>query len=420
MKRRDFVKLAATGMGLAGLGQGAMAKPSQRILRKTPGKKLLVIFQRGGNDALNTLIPINPSQHSLYMNYRPTLGVPIANTLNTSHSDFGLHPSLASIHPIHQAGNMSFVHCVGYPGSDRSHFESESYYETAVPGNTLLEGWINRYLQNTTGDGGLIRAVAIGSTAPQSVMGLIPVPTSSNFGTLQVGDDSLADGATPPGQLQQILDQIHDLVPTAGNQSVYETGQAIFQMVESFSDRNLDDYVPANGATYPDTYFGERIKHAAQMLKEDPSPLNIEVATVDMNGYDTHAQQNSDGGHADLMSELSDSLAALYTDMGSQMNDLLVLVVTEFGRRVYENDSAGTDHGTGGVAMIMSNSASGQICLGSGWPGLEEHNLYYGDLDWRNDFRDIYWEILDSHMGLSTSEIDAIIPGHSYTPLGII
>ena len=419
MERRNFMKMMAACSGVGFVQNKVQARTANAVIRKTAGKKILVIFQRGGNDGLNTLIPTSSGQHALYMGYRPNIGVPVASTLASTHAQFGLHPSLAPLHPIHTAGKLSFIHAVGYPNPDRSHFESESYFETAVPGNTLIDGWLNRYLQFTTGDGGIIRAVAIGSTAPQSVMGAIPVPTSENFGTLQVGDDSLPEGSPPPGELQLILEQIHDLTPTTGNIGLYETGQKIFQMVESFSDRNLDTYIPENGAVYPDTYFGWRVKHAAQMLKDDPTALNIEVATVDMGGYDNHAQQTAEGGHPDLLAELASSMAAFNTDMGARMNDVLVLVVSEFGRRVLENDSAGTDHGTGGLAMVMTNQASGQVCLGSGWPGLESNSLYDGDLAWVNDYRDIYWEIMNTHMGISTSDLSSIIPGHTHTPLGI-
>jgi len=421
MKRRDFMNILAAGTAAGAIPQYAFSRSSLRKSPRAGGKKMLLIFLRGANDALNTVIPIESGQHSLYMGYRPTLGIPAASTIPTNHSDFGLHPNLAPLQSIHQNGHLSFVHCVGYPNPDRSHFESMAYMETAVPGNTLLQGWLNRYLQNTTGDGGLIRAISIGSTTPQSMMGHIPVPTSNNFGKMKIGDDTLPDGGTPPGELQQLLDDMYQLTPTFGNQEIYDTGKTIFQMVQNFSDRDKDTYVPENGAVYPDTWTGGKIKHAAQMLKDTPSALNVEVASIDMDGYDTHAQQGAADGHPALLTELAGSLGAFYTDMGStRMNDVLVLVISEFGRRAYENDSAGTDHGTGGVAMVMNNNVAGTVHLGSGWPGLEEGNLYGGDLNWVNDFRDIYWEIMLQHMQVTTTELEQIIPGHSYTPLGIL
>ncbi len=413
MKRRDFMKMLAAGSAMSGLGLHSQAAPSAP---RSNGNKLLVIFQRGGNDGLNTVIPIEASQYALYQGLRPNIHIPMTAILPTNHSQFGLHPQLEALQPIHAAGHLSFVHCVGYPNSDRSHFQSMAYMETAVPGNGLLQGWLNRFFQNTTGSG-LIRGVCIGSTSPQSMMGDIPIPTSTNFGTMQVGDDTLQGDTPPPGELQNILEQVHNMNPTANNGKLYETGEAIFQMVENFSNRNLDDYVPEHGAEYPDTSLGRRVMHAAQMLKDSPTVLDIEVATIDMNGHDTHAQQP--GRHEGLLSDLALSMAAFYTDMGSLMSQTLVLVITEFGRRAYENDSEGTDHGTGSVAMVMNTNVTGDVVMGGAWPGLEEDNLYRGDLNWASDFRDIYWEVMATHLGVDSAALETIIPGHSYSPLGI-
>ncbi|PIE91575.1 MAG: hypothetical protein CR997_00350 [Acidobacteria bacterium] len=414
MKRRDFMKMLAAGSAMSGLGLHSQAAPTAP---RSNGNKLLVIFQRGGNDGLNTVIPIEASQYALYQSLRPNIHIPMADILPTSHNHFGLHPQLAPLQPIHAAGHLSFIHCVGYPNPDRSHFESMAFLETAVPGNTLLQGWLNRYFQNTTGPG-VIRGVCVGSTSPQSMMGDIPIPTSTNFGTMQVGDDTLQGNDLPPGDLQNILEQIHDLTSTSNNELLYDTGGAIFQMVESFSNRNLDEYVPDNNAEYPDTTLGRNVMHAAQMLKDTPTVLDIEVATIDMNGHDTHAQQVNK--HEDLLADLASSMAAFYTDMGSLMSQTLVLVITEFGRRAYENDSAGTDHGTGGVAMVMNHNVNGDVLMGGAWPGLEEENLYLGDdLNWVSDFRDIYWEIMATHLGVSSTALQNIIPEHSYSPLGI-
>jgi uncharacterized protein (DUF1501 family) len=387
--------------------------------KRANGKKLLVVFLRGGNDALNTVIPVESSQYQYYQSYRPTLAVPLNQILPSRHAEFGLHPSLAPLQAIHQNGSLSFVHCVGYPNPDRSHFESMAFLETAVPGNTLLDGWINRYLQATSGPGN-VRGLAIGSTAPASVLGPIPVPVSTNFGDILIKDDTLGPDDPPPGSLQQKLEALYALSPTPHQQNVYETGRSLVGMVDSFSERHLDSYLPNHGAVYPDTWFGNKIKHAAQMFRETPTPLNIEIITVDMDGYDTHAQQtDTTYGHPALLDELARSLAAFHTDMGPLMNDHVVLVVSEFGRRSYENDSSGTDHGTGSVAMVMGASVQGDVFCGSGWPGLAPGNLFEGeDLDWTVDFRDIYWEILKEHMGLDPAALSQIIPGHVPTPIG--
>ena len=425
MKRRHFISALAGGVML-----GSQAKAQNRVKplrRKGSLKKLVVFFQRGGCDGLNEIIPVDAAEYALYQNLRPTVGLPIGSiTSIPGNSFFGMHPALDPLLPVLSAGDLSIFHAVAYPNPDRSHFESQAYYETAVPGNGLLGGWLNRYLANTTGPG-LIRGLSIGYNIPQSVSGTIPVPVSSNFGEVDIGvDQELSD--LDSADFKTAIRQIYQQTPTTGNQAVYETGERIFQMVDSFSNRNLNDYVPENGAAYPDTGTGRRVMHAAQMLKDEDSFLGVEVVTIDQGGYDTHANQITSGNPADvsngqgrLLREMAECMVAFYTDMGpARMADTLFLVVTEFGRRAYQNDSLGTDHGTGSVAFAMGGPVNGTVYNdGGNWPGLG--NLLYGDdLDWATDFRDIYWEILSQHFGVPGGTLNTIIPGHTYSPLGFI
>ena len=430
MKRRHMLKALAGGLVTTPFLTAYPARAGRRAARKGGLKKLLVVFQRGGNDSLNTLIPTGGSQNTYYHNLRPDLGIPSNQLLNVPNSGFfGLHPAMAPLAPIMAGGNLSFIHAVGYPGADRSHFESQSYFETAVPGNGLLDGWINRYLAVTAGGGAPIRGIGIGWNIPQSVQGSLAIPVSLNFGTSEVGTDgnlNNTDADAYRDKLAQLLGQ----TPGAGNESVYETGQSIFQMIDSFADRNLQTYAPENGAVYPTGYFGDVIRHAAQMLKDSPSYLGIECCVIDQGGYDTHAGQITPGSPGDattgqgyLLNELAQGLAAFYTDLGSaRMNDTLVLVVSEFGRRAYQNDSFGTDHGIGSLVMVMNNNVSGLAHNGDGnWPGLAPGNLVDGgDLAWVTDYRDIYWEILSRHMGASEPEINTVIPGHTWSPVNFL
>lgn len=420
MKRRTFIGALAGGIML---GKNAMAKT--RVKRKGGSlKKLVVLFQRGGNDGLNTLIPIESGENNIYRNLRPNIGfAPGETRALAGQSFFGMHESLGPLHNVYNAGDLSFVHAVGYPSPDRSHFESQSFFETAVPGNALLDGWLNRYLSNTTGPG-LIRGISIGYNIPQSVSGVIPVPVSGNFGNLNVDVDPDLNAAGDTA-FRQMVSDAYDLTPSTGNDLVYNTGQKIFQMIDAFSTRNLNDYIPENGAQYPSTGLGNRVRHAAQMLKDDNSFLGVEVVTIDQGGYDTHSNQIASsrmaGNHANLLNDLASSMRAFYDDMGpTRMQDIIFLVVSEFGRRAYENDSSGTDHGTGSVSMIMGGGVNGQIINKDGdWPSLS--GLYQGhDLNWATDFRDIYWEILDAHMGVPGSALQNIIPGHTFSSVGFM
>ena len=425
MKRRTVLKALAGGTAFAPALFGKGAPRRERVAKRGAIKKIVVLFQRGGNDGLNTIIPISGGQYGLLQGLRPSVRIPLADVVSIpGNSFFGLHPSLSDLVPIIQAGNLSIIHAVGYPSPDRSHFESQSFYETAVPGNALLDGWLNRFLFNTSGPG-LIRGVSIGSNIPQSVTGPLAVPVSNNFGLTNIGVDPDLGGSDVDDYVQKVRD-LYNLTPTAGNDSLYANGNRIFQMIDSFTDRNLNNYVPENGAQYPNSGLGNRVMHAAQMLKDDVSFLGLEVVTIDQGGYDNHADQlntnnPTTGRHANLLAEVGQCMSAFYTDMGpTRMDDVIFLVVTEFGRRAYQNDSDGTDHGTGAVVLVMGNPTNGQVINDGGdWPGLD--NLYQGDdLMWVTDYRDIYWEILAQHVGVDTGTLNTIIPGHTHSPVGFM
>lgn len=427
MKRRTVLKALAGGCMLASNLSAKSARQKFKMGKRGALKKLVVVFQRGGNDGLNAMIPVDPVEYGLYQGLRPSLQIPQGSILAIpGNSFFGLHPAMGSLLPMIQAGNCSLIHAVGYPNSDRSHFESQSYFETAVPGNSLMDGWLNRLLANTTGPG-LIRGISVGSNIPQSVTGSVAIPVSNNFGLSNVSVDEYLEPPADDDYRQSVQD-LYSLSATAGNEAIYDTGTKIFQMIENFSTRDLDNYTPENGATYPSTNLGNRVRHAAQMLKETPNFIGVEVVTIDQGGYDTHANQLTPGNptdpnsrHASLLQELSNSMAAFYTDMGpARMDDTLFLVISEFGRRAYQNSSNGTDHGTGSLAIAMGNAVNGNIINGGGsWPGLN-NLLWDDDLDWVTDFRDIYWEILANHMGIDGTTLQTIVPGHTHTPVGFV
>lgn len=429
MKRRTMLGAMGAGLGLM-LGNPAKARERRRprIGKGGTPKKMLVIFQRGGNDGLNTLIPAYGDQKNRYRKLRPDIYIrDSAQIAVPGTSFFGLHNAMAPLQPLMNQGMVTWFHAVGYPNPNRSHFESQAYLETGVPGNDHLGGWLNRYLEETTGPG-LIRGVSIGNSIPQIMSGRVPVPVSTNFGNFEVRVDNNLDSADQDA-FRTMLGNAVGSGSTSGNEFVYDTSNKVFQIVDLFSAKNANTYNPGNNAVYPDTWFGYKLRHAAQMLRDTPEVLNIEVATVDQGGYDTHASQvmagdtaNVGARHAALLNELSTGIAAFVQDMGpSRMEDMLILVVSEFGRRAYQNDSLGTDHGTGSLAFVVAPSSSGTVFNeGDDWPGLEESRLFHGDLNWRTDFRDIYWEIMSRHLGASDAALANILPGHSYQPLNFL
>lgn len=421
MKRRSLLKSLAGGFAASRLHAGVTHTRLPRMGKGGALKKLVVLFQRGGNDALNTLVPVDSIEYNLYRQLRPTLALPQSGLFDFGINDFLVHPSFNRLRHAYNAGNLAFIHAVGYPQPDRSHFEAQSFLETAIPGNSVASGWLNRFLENTSGPG-QIRGLTIDSGIDQSLTGSIPAPASRNFGTLDIDSPSNSD------PYRELIRDAYSESATAGNSFLYSAGLDTFRMVDQLGQRNLNDYVPENNADYPDDGLGNRVRHAAQLLKDDSGFLGVEVVTIDQGGYDTHARQvpsstnllGTDGTHSRLLKSLGDSMAAFYADMGpARMQNILFLVVSEFSRRAKQNDSLGTDHGTGSLAIVMGGGVNGGMYNGEGdWPGLA--NLYRGrDLDWRTDYRDIYWDVLSAHMGLSNATIGNIIPAHTHASTGL-
>jgi uncharacterized protein (DUF1501 family) len=182
-------------------------------------------------------------------------------------------------------------------------------------------------------------------------------------------------------------------------------------------------YVPANGAVYPNTGFGRQLREIAQLLKE-PS-IELELATVDIGGWDTHSDQGAGaptGRQARRLAEFADGLMALYTDLGPLMDRVIILTMTEFGRTAKENGSRGTDHGCAGAWFAVGNRVAGGIHAGpTGWPGLAPDELRDGRyLDLTIDYRDILGDLLLGHLGGDAGDVATVLPGHSYSPVGLL
>lgn len=422
MLRRHFISTLGAGLGATCTLPLFAGRSSATGQRKAGLKKLVVIFQRGGNDAVNTLAPVGDAEQArLYREFRPTLNLPAGALLSLNSSAFfGFHPSFAPVADLINDGRAAFVHAVGYPAMNTSHFVAQSFLETAEPGNRRGSGWLNRFFAADPQQRAF-RAVMVASNVAQTMAGPYTVPVSTNFGLLNMplpASLRVDERAAYAQALRTLANDAHDHDVSV----LTSTTHSLLDMFDRFQDRNAATYQPANGAEYPDTNLGNNLKHAVQMLKDEPSELNIEAVMVNHDGYDHHAGQiaaesPTQGVHADMLYELCQSIKALYQDMGpSAIDDVAVLVISEFGRTLRQNGSLGTDHGHASLAMVFGGTATGRVLNGGGdWPGLVGNHLA-----WRTDYRDIYWELLRNHLGASTAEITAAIPNHPYTPLGLL
>lgn len=424
MKRRDFVRrLLGTSLGVGGYCFNNPFYPRFQIARASTGKTLIVIFQRGGCDGLNTIVPYGEDD---YYNYRPTIAVAAPNVNDPAAAIdldgfFGLHPGLAAFEPIYQAGDMAILPSVHYPNANRSHFEGQALVESAAatpfPGPT---GFLNRHLSSHS-HGGQLRAAAFADLEdaglPLSMRGPTIVSTFNDLTQFNLGLDSAEETALLPR-----LNQIYNQSPNPNkvyNQLIHDFGKVVLNDLSVVGDIDFSGYSPANGASYPATEFGLKMKQTAQLIKEG---IGLEVAALGMHKWDHHSNQGGGGVNGvqhQMFLNFSGAIAALYQDLGTLMDDVAILTMTEFGRTARENGAFGTDHGNAAAWFVINPSVAGGIYLGSGWPGLASAQLN-GDRDLVHtiDYRDVVGEVISQHLG--NNDLATVLPDHSYNPVGFL
>jgi uncharacterized protein (DUF1501 family) len=361
---------------------------------------LVCIFQRGAADALNALVPYSDGD---YYTHRPTIGVPLPGQANGGialTADYALHPSLARLEPIYNAGNLALVQATGMPHLIRSHFSAQNLIERGVIDKIgPTTGWLGRHLaQSTPASDSAFRVISISGNVPVALSGAgepLAIDNLNDFGF----DPSLIDSGYP----KVLADLFHGPVPFAG------PAAAALAAMDELQAVNLPSISPDNGAVYPDSKLGNKMVQAAQLIK---SQLPVEVICVDSDGWDHHESLPI---YIDFsLAELADVLDAFYTDLGGDLTDgpmsrVTVLVHTEFGRRIAENGSLGTDHGTASLAYLMGGAGGGvnggQII--SDWPGLDIG--VNEDLQITTDLRTVIAELLTKRLG--GTDLASVFPG---------
>lgn len=380
-----------------------------------PNQQILVnIFLRGGCDALNIVFPIAGEDRGHYEAARPNLkvgtsGVEAAIPLD---SQFGIHPAAASLHELFQDNKLAVVLAAGLHEDTRSHFDAMEFMETGTPGyKGTSNGWIARHLSSAEGLPGnpLVPVIALGSERPTSLIGHPDTLTVSNLDRFELSYGHWKWREAQRFSLRKLYDGI-DSVKVAGLEAL--------NALDVIELQDFSAYVPANGAVYPSGSFGDQLKSIAQIIKLQ---LGLQVVTVDLGGWDTHNSQGNGGGgyFAGLLQQLADGLSAFYTDLDTQYtNRITTTVMSEFGRRLRQNADYGTDHGHGGVMLVMGGEVNGGL-FGQ-WPGLHNNQLYDGaDLAVTTDYRRVLSEILIRRFG--NPKLGIVFPGYQeYSPLGIV
>lgn len=383
----------------------ALANPEGGSATQQPsgkdGKILVVIQLSGGNDGLSMVVPY---ADDVYHRVRPEIGHD-AKTVLKLNNYIGLHPNLTAVKELYDNGSMAVVQGVGYPNPNRSHFRSMDIWQSAQPESELVtDGWLGRYFDNTCSGSDPHVGVSIGAQMPLAMKGdrVTPLaferPESYRYTGRDFKDyvalnkeDSIAPSVAPsaqPAPQSKIVQARSDIQITPESQLDFLHRTAMDAQVSS------DDILRMTRGrestiTYPGNEFGNGLKTVAAMIK---GGLPTRVYYVSLGGFDTHAGER--GRHDLLMTQLGQGIGAFWKDLKQQGNDDRVLMMTfsEFGRRVAQNASGGTDHGTAAPMFIVTKNIK-QGIVGD-HPSLT--NLDQGDLKYKIDFRSVYATILQN------------------------
>jgi uncharacterized protein (DUF1501 family) len=373
----------------------------------TRTRRLIVIFQRGAADGLNIVVP---HAEGAYYAMRPSINIPRKDVLDLD-GFFGLHPSLASFQPLWDQRHLAIVHASGSPDPSRSHFDAQDFMESGTPGlKATPDGWLNRALHSmpASADKSAFRAIALGPTLPRILTGSEPAVAVNNVNDFSVG------GRNP--NVAPIANTFEAMYDHSVDSVLHGTGQETFDAVKMLKAADPSKYKPAPGADYPRGRFGESLKQVAQLIKAN---LGVQVAFADIGGWDHHVNEGSTQGQiANVLREFSQSLAALWIDLGDLGEDTVIVTMSEFGRTARENGNRGTDHGHANVMFVIGGPVKGGRVYGR-WPGLDQSQLYEGrDLALTTDFRKVLGEAVVHHLG--NKDLKAVFPGFDAQPGGFL
>ncbi|MEW9699915.1 DUF1501 domain-containing protein [Paenibacillus sp. SI8] len=363
---------------------------------------LVVVQLSGGNDGLNTVIPYGKGE---YYDARPTLGYKQHEVLQIN-NEVGLHPSLTELHNMYKEGQLAIVQGVGYPKPDHSHFRSMDIWHTAEPDKLIETGWLGRYVSSSLSNYSL-PAIQIGGIRNKAFLHSdfdIPIVQSLE----QYHAFNVKTAANIKQNITSALKDIyrqqteHQLLKIVSQQ-----GLAAFQSVDTIQSI-VSSYV--NSTPYPDTSFAKNLQLTAKLISGKPG---TRVYYIQLGGFDDHSQEKQQ--HMKTLTQLDSGLGAFYRDLktNNMEKDVIVMVFSEFGRRLKENGSGGTDHGTAAPVFIMGDHVKGGL-YGT-YPSLTQ--LDYGDLRYEVDFRSIYYTLIEDWL---RGDAQNALLGNAYEKLGFI
>ncbi len=417
INRRKFLQTSGL-MTLMGMGGMQVGFGQTRGASSGSNRDLLVyVFLNGGMDGLNMVPPRTGPDFTRYSTtLRPTLHIPLAQSIPIGNGQFGLHPMASELATLFNQNKMAIVHATGLLEANRSHFVATAMMELGVQSSQLGNtGWLTRYFNSSFGtpDDALIPSMVPSYNTTDAVLG--------DPAALVMGDPNsfaLTEGFWQWNEhAQNILKEIYSPVDSLEKIVGFQTLNAS----DIVAAIDWDNYVPGNGAVYPDGFFGQQLNIVAQLYK---SNVDLEVAYVPYGGWDTHVDQGtgSTGVFAELTEGLSQGLYALYQDLSATHPGRFTIVVqSEFGRRAYQNGDGGgvgSDHGYGNPMFVIGDNVNGGF-FGQ-FPGLGSSDLFEGqDVNVNVDYRDVISEVLIKRM--RNRFLGYIFPDYSsYNPLGVV
>ena len=398
IKRREFIQVGSLATATLLVPKFLKAFEGHAVV--PPGNKVVVILQlSGGNDGLNTVIPV---RNDIYYRSRPRLGI-VKDKALTLTDEVGLHPSLTAFKQAYDDGSLGILNNVGYPNPDRSHFRSMDLWHTASQSNEYWNtGWVGRYLD----------AHCSGCDKPTQALEIDDVLSLALKGEevkgLALKDPKRLYGISNEKYFKEVLKQHatdhHDEKPV---EYLYKT------MAETLSSADYifqQSRLHPSKTEYPSTNLGNSFKTIASLIFSD---INTKVYYVSLGSFDTHVNQEAQQQR--LFKEMNDAVASFVKDLkvNNRFNDVLLFSFSEFGRRVAQNASGGTDHGTANNMFFISGGLKEKGVLN---PLPDLNDLDEGDLKYKIDFKNVYATVLKNWLGTDAEKI----LGNKYTQLSFI
>lgn len=380
------------------------------------GDTVVVLSFRGGMDGLSVIVPAGDPA---YYRNRPGIAVPAPATIKLDNM-FGLHPALAALQPLWNAGQFVPVVATGMASPNRSHFDAMQQMEAAAPGSSTRTGWLGRLVGTHTGQNSTFTAVQVGgggipaALRPDDVAdSALGIDSVAEFELNGVWGETAPEYAADRAKWRKVLAALHDDEADSIKGSATRTLDALDTAAKVSADYPRAESGNPN-PTYPDSDLGKALADTARLIK---AKVGLKAATVDVGDWDMHSDLGpaDRGWMHDNLADLGAALAAFVADLGPEIQRTTLVTMSEFGRRVEQNNSGGVDHGWGNSMLVIGGNLVGKKVYGS-WPTLAEDKLTEGDLTATTDYRAVLADILQHRCAAPTEDLQRVFP--AYTGLG--